>query len=89
MPTLAIKVVPGASRDRIAGRLGDAVKIQVSAAPEGGKANKAVEALLADTLGLKANQVAVIKGHTQARKIVQIEGLSQEDLAARLAAAGC
>ena len=87
MPTLHIKVVPGASRDRIAGRLGDAVKVQVSAAPEGGKANKAVEALLAESLGLKSNQVTVVKGHTQPRKVVQIVGISQEELDARISAA--
>jgi uncharacterized protein YggU (UPF0235/DUF167 family) len=29
-------------------------------------------------LGIKTNQVQVIKGHTQRMKIVQIEGMGQE-----------
>jgi len=33
MATLNIKVIPGASRDRIAGKLGDAIKVQVSVPP--------------------------------------------------------
>src|SRR5947207_8641105 len=53
MATLHVKVVPGASRDRIAGKLGDALKVQVSAAAERGKANAAVIAVIAATLGLR------------------------------------
>jgi uncharacterized protein (TIGR00251 family) len=76
--TLSIKVVPGASRDRVVGRHGDAIKVTVSAPPEDGRANKAVTTLLASVLGIKTNQVQVIKGHTQRMKIVQIEGMGQE-----------
>ena len=86
MATVSIKVVPGASRDRVAGRLGDALKVQVSAPPEGGKANKAVTELLAGVLGVRANQVRVVKGHTQSRKVVQVDGLGQADVDARLSA---
>ena len=87
MATLSIKVVPGASRDRVVGRYGDAIKVQVSAPPEGGKANKAVVGLLAGVLGVRPNQVLVVKGHTQSRKVVQVEGLAQPDVDAKLAAA--
>lgn len=71
---IAVKVVPGASRDRIAGCLGDALKIQVAAPPEKGKANKAVEALLAKALGTRTSDVTVVGGLTTPRKVVRISG---------------
>jgi uncharacterized protein len=87
MATLSIKVVPGASRDRLVGRYGDAIKVQVAAPPEGGKANQAVVELIAAALGVRPNQVRIAKGQAQSRKIVQIDGLTQAELDARLAPA--
>ena len=85
MATLSIKVVPGSSRNRVVGRLGDALKVQVAAAPERGKANQAVVELLAETLGIKANQIEVIAGHAQPRKTLRIAGLEQAQVDAKLA----
>jgi uncharacterized protein len=81
---ISVKVVPGASRDRIAGMLGDALKVQVSAPPERGKANAAVEALLAGALGLDARSVSVVRGTTNPRKTVLIRGRSEAEVAAAL-----
>ena len=77
---MAIKVVPGASRTEIAGWLGDALKVRVSAPPERGKANAAVEALIAEALGLPAGLVRVASGPTSPRKTVQISGLSEREI---------
>jgi uncharacterized protein (TIGR00251 family) len=84
MATLNIKVVPNTSRDRIAGRLGDAIKIQVSAAAQRGKANAAVIKLIAGTVGLRENQVQIVRGHAQPRKTLQIEGIDQAELDRRI-----
>ena len=73
---IAVKAVPGASRTRLAGQLGDAIKIHVSAPPERGKANEAVEKLLAETLGIPARAVKVVTGQTSARKTVLAAGVS-------------
>lgn len=81
---LSIKVVPGSSRDCIAGWLGDALKVKVKAPPEAGKANVAVEKVLAKTLGLPKGAVQIISGTSSSRKIVEIDGLSEEELARRL-----
>jgi uncharacterized protein (TIGR00251 family) len=81
---LSIKVVPGASRDAVAGWLGEALKIRVSAPPEKGKANAAVCALLAKTLELPAGAVTVLRGQGSPRKVLRIEGLDAEELRARL-----
>ena len=74
--TLRIKAVPGASRDGIAGMLGDRVKIRISAAPEGGKANKAIIKLLARSLNIKPTQLTLVSGHTNPEKVLGIESLS-------------
>ena len=84
MSTLHIKVIPGASRDRIAGRLGDAIKVQVCAAPEKGKANDAVINLIAGILGLRRADVHVLRGHSQPRKVLQINGIEQSELDRRI-----
>jgi hypothetical protein len=81
---LQVKAVPGASRTRIAGVLGDRLKVQVAAPPEGGKANDALCKLLAETLGVPLRQVTVTQGHAQARKTLSVVGISIADAAARL-----
>ncbi|NJL30609.1 MAG: DUF167 domain-containing protein [Phycisphaerales bacterium] len=70
-----VKVVPGASRLRLAGLLGDRLKIQVSAPPEDGKANAALCQVLAEALQINLRQVNVVEGHTRPQKMVRIEGL--------------
>jgi hypothetical protein len=84
---LAIKVVPGASRDGVAGWLGDALKIRVAAPPERGKANAAVERVLAEALGLSREAVRIVAGATSARKTVEVTGISESELRQRLGGA--
>ncbi len=79
--TVLVKAVPGASRDQIAGRLGDRLKIRISAPPEGGKANKAICALIANRLGIKRSQVTVIAGKSGPEKRIEILGVHADSLA--------
>lgn len=81
---LSVKVVPGAARDEIAGWLGAALKLRVSAAPERGKANAAVEALLARALDVPASSVRIVAGKTSQKKVVEVVGLSESALRERL-----
>jgi len=81
---LAVKVTPSAPRDAIAGWLGDALKVRVKAPPERGKANAALEQLLAAALGLAHDRVRVVAGHTSPRKQVEIVGLSEHEVHERL-----
>ena len=73
---IRLKVVPGASRTRLAGLLGDRLKIHVAAPPEGGKANRAVCQLLAEILGVPTRQVSITAGHSQPVKTALVTGLS-------------
>ncbi|HOO16707.1 MAG: DUF167 domain-containing protein [Phycisphaerae bacterium] len=84
---LRVKVVPGASRSRLAGRLGDALKVAVAAPPEGGKANAALIELLASALGVKRADLAVVSGHGNPLKRVSVKGISVADARARLSGA--
>ena len=81
---IRLKVVPGSSRDALAGVLGDRLKIKVTAAPEAGKANAAVCQLLAHALGLKPRDVTIEIGATAPEKIARVRGIGLKDAATRL-----
>lgn len=84
MGTLNVKVVPSSSRDQLAGWLGDALKIKVMAPPEKGRANAAVVAFLAKQLDIDKQAIEVVSGHSSPAKILQIDGLDDRELTARL-----
>lgn len=73
---LMVKAVPGAKRDGVAGRLGERLKVRVAAPPEDGKANKAICRLLAAELGVRAQDVEVVRGHTSPEKTLRIRGIT-------------
>lgn len=84
MATLNVKIVPSSSRDQLAGWLGEALKIKVMAPPEKGRANAAVIAFLARQLGVEKQAIEVVSGHSSPAKVLQIDGLDNEELSARL-----
>lgn len=86
MASLNVKVIPSSRRTAIAGKYGDGIKVYVAAPPEGGRANEAVIALLAETFGVRRKDVTVVRGHAQPRKLVRIDGLSESQLTEKLAA---
>ena len=73
---LAVKAVPGSSRDKILGVLGECLKVATSAAPEKGKANAAIAAILAKALGLDRRSVELVSGPGNPRKEFRLGGLS-------------
>ncbi|MBX3381162.1 MAG: DUF167 domain-containing protein [Phycisphaeraceae bacterium] len=77
---IRLKVVPGSSRDALAGVLGDRLKVKVAAAPEGGKANKAVCILLASVFDVKPRDVSIIAGATSPEKTAHIKGVTVEQV---------
>jgi uncharacterized protein (TIGR00251 family) len=82
--TLIVKVVPGASRTRIAGAYGDGIRVTVAAAPERGAANAAVIELLAEALRLPRENVQILHGHSSPRKEILIAGLPADAIKRRL-----
>lgn len=73
-----VKVVPGSSRNMIAGTLGtdesgtDIIKIKIAAAPEKGKANAELVDFLAESLSVRKNAVQIVAGHTSHLKTIII-----------------
>ncbi len=70
---IRVKVVPGASRTRVVGLLGDRIKLAVAAPPEKGLANKAVMTLIAQLIGVRKQDVRVVEGATNPLKTIRIE----------------
>jgi uncharacterized protein YggU (UPF0235/DUF167 family) len=90
--TLHLRVTPNAGVDRIEGSElrddGTAVlRLRVKAVPDKGKANAAVIALIAKTLGLPKSAVSLVTGDTARLKTVAITAdpeMVQQRLAALL-----
>ncbi|WP_274423334.1 DUF167 family protein [Chelativorans sp. YIM 93263] len=85
-----VRVTPGSSADAIDGMFeaGDGrhyLKVRVRAAPENGKANRALEKLLSKTFRLAKNAVNVTGGTTSRFKTVSIAG-DQSEISRKIAA---
>jgi uncharacterized protein (TIGR00251 family) len=76
---------PGARRNGILGERAGALRVAVSAAPEKGKANTAIGAILAERLGCRTSQVALLSGETSRHKRFLVAGLTPDELRPRLA----
>ena len=70
---ISVRVTPKASRNAILMEEG-AVKVLVTAVPEGGKANDAVRKLLAKALGVAPSRLELIRGETSREKVFRIDG---------------
>lgn len=82
--TLRVRVQPRASQNAVVGRIGDELKVRLTAPPVDGEANKALIAFLADYFGVKKADVEILSGETARGKLVRIAGLTPEGLDARL-----
>ncbi len=81
---LAVHVQPGAGRSAVAGRHGAALRVRVAAAPEGGRANEACAALLAETFGLAPSAVELAGGATSRTKQFRLAGVDLEEFPKQL-----
>ncbi len=86
MAYLKVKVSPGARKEDIAGWLGDVLRVRVTAPPERGKANEAVCRLLAARLGLPVSAVTIARGAASRDKLLQVDGLTEDEMRRRLGA---
>jgi len=84
---LEVEVAPRSRKPGVVGRRGGALRVRVASPPEGGRANKELVALVARFLGVRRGAVSVVRGATSRRKLLEVEGLAEDELAAALARA--
>ena len=82
--TLSLHVQPGAKKSECAGLHGEALKIRLAAPPVDGKANEALLRFLAQRLAIPRQQISLKSGQTSRQKVVEIESVTAERLAALL-----
>jgi uncharacterized protein (TIGR00251 family) len=86
MAQIRVKVTPGARENAVAGWVGDVLKVRVRAAPERGKANEAVCAVIASALGVAPRDVTVSRGQASREKVVEVAGVPANEVRRRLGA---
>ena len=79
-----VRVVPRASRNKIAGIRDGAVRIRLTAPPVEGAANEALVAFLSSVLRVAKRDIALVSGQSARSKVVSVSGLSAEEVEARL-----
>jgi uncharacterized protein len=84
MARLTVKVHPRAKRSGIAGRFGEAWKLDLAAPPVDGKANEACIRFFAELCGVPRSRVHIVTGATGRMKLIEIEGVEQAELEERL-----
>jgi uncharacterized protein len=71
---LTMHVQPGARRTEITGEHGGALKVKIAAPATDNKANAALIAFLSITLNVRKSAIAIRRGATGRRKVVEITG---------------
>ena len=81
---LPVRAQAGARRNGLKGIHAGALQVMVTQAPEKGKANRAIIAVLAETLGLRNSQIELLAGETSPHKRFLVRGIAKQALERRL-----
>ncbi len=79
-----VQVLPRSSKCALAGIQEGIIRLKLTAPPVEGRANEECLEFFSELLGIKKGQMSIIHGHKSRRKIIQIDGLTREQLEARL-----
>jgi len=80
----AVRVIPGASKNEVAGIQDGALKVRLTAPPVEGKANRACIDYLAVLLGVRRSALEITSGEKSRKKTVTVTGLARVELEERL-----
>jgi len=81
---LRLRVAPGGRRSAVVGRHGEAWKVRVAAAPERGRANDEVIAVIAAALDISRSSVRLVSGASSRDKVVELDGIEAGEVERRL-----
>ena len=84
---LSVRAKPRAKRSRIVEAHGTTIAVALAAQPVDGQANEALVRLLAEVLAIPRTRVALVRGASAKQKLVDVDGLTETEVVARLAAA--
>jgi uncharacterized protein len=71
---LRVKVIPKSSKTELVEVLPDGTwRVKVAAAPEKGKANRALCEFIAEKLGVAKSRVRIVSGETSAHKRIRVD----------------
>ena len=82
--TFAVKVRPHAKKNAITGKVGDALKLALTAPPADGKANEACVEFFAKLLKVARSSVTIAAGETSRNKVIRVAGLTAQQVRDRL-----
>ncbi|MGH2472385.1 MAG: DUF167 domain-containing protein [Candidatus Limnocylindria bacterium] len=78
--SVPVRVIPRARADRVDAARAGRLVLRVSAAPEGGAANRAAQALMAAALGLRAADVQLERGSASRDKTLSVPATARAAL---------
>jgi uncharacterized protein YggU (UPF0235/DUF167 family) len=79
-----VRVTPRGGRDAIDGWTDDGIlRVKVAAAPADGKANEAVARVMARAAGVPISHVRIVSGASSRTKVIELDGLTAEQLRER------
>ncbi len=78
---IRVRLTPRSGRNEFVGWRDELLLVRVTARPVDGKANAALERLIAKALGVPKRDVSVVSGARGREKTVEIAGISQNEVA--------
>ena len=69
---VVVRVQPRARRNEVVPQPDGSLRVRVTAVPEGGEANRAVVALLAEALGVAPSRIELVRGAASRDKLFRV-----------------
>jgi uncharacterized protein (TIGR00251 family) len=84
---IEVHAKPRAKKSRVVGFRGETLDVSIAAPPVDGAANEELVRFLAEVLDVPKRQIVLVRGESSRTKLVEVHGLEDEVVRARLAAA--